>query len=216
MLAFDLCPAVAIMCLASNYCSLSFVTTVARIQWLVYICDSLAFLLNSFIEGFVADRASIIPGIPQWNLFDFRALPQYIRIWIQLADVQLECFHRAYVRICEKSRNFKLFCSQLMTLVWYQSLWNDIFNFLPSANEVCKGYVFTPVCESFCSWGGQPQCILRYTPGRYTPPRQTPPGSNLLGRKTSLGITPPTPYRQADGYCCRRYASYRNAFLLSM
>ena len=25
---------------------------------------------------------------------------------------------------------------------------------LPPANEVCEGYVFTPVCQSFCSWGG--------------------------------------------------------------
>ena len=27
---------------------------------------------------------------------------------------------------------------------------------LPPANEVCEGYVFTPVCQSFCSWGGSP------------------------------------------------------------
>ena len=26
--------------------------------------------------------------------------------------------------------------------------------FLPPANEVCEGYVFTPVCQSFWSWGG--------------------------------------------------------------
>ena len=25
---------------------------------------------------------------------------------------------------------------------------------LPPANEVCEGYVFTPVCQSFCSGGG--------------------------------------------------------------
>ena len=25
--------------------------------------------------------------------------------------------------------------------------------FLPPANEVCEGYVFTPVCQSFCSGG---------------------------------------------------------------
>ena len=25
---------------------------------------------------------------------------------------------------------------------------------LPPANEVCEGYVFTRVCQSFCSWGG--------------------------------------------------------------
>ena len=27
---------------------------------------------------------------------------------------------------------------------------------LPSTNEVCEGYVFTPVCQSFCSQGGCP------------------------------------------------------------
>ena len=26
--------------------------------------------------------------------------------------------------------------------------------FLPPANEVCEGYVFTPVCQSFCSQEG--------------------------------------------------------------
>ena len=26
--------------------------------------------------------------------------------------------------------------------------------YLPPANEVCEGYVFTPVCQSFCSQGG--------------------------------------------------------------
>ena len=25
---------------------------------------------------------------------------------------------------------------------------------LPPANEVCEGYVFTPVCQAFCSQGG--------------------------------------------------------------
>ena len=66
-----------------------------------------------------------------------------------------------------------------------------------SLNSVCyyrsqaklrKGNVLTPVCQSFCSQGGLPQCMLGYThPGRHPPP--------------------------ADGYCCRRYASYWNAFL---
>ena len=32
------------------------------------------------------------------------------------------------------------------------SVHNSIF--LPPANEVCEGYVFTPVCQSFCSQGG--------------------------------------------------------------
>ena len=30
--------------------------------------------------------------------------------------------------------------------------WNGFL--LPPANEVCDGYVFTRVCQSFCSWGG--------------------------------------------------------------
>ena len=52
-----------------------------------------------------------------------------------------------------------------------------------------NGYVFTPVCQSFCSQGGSAQCMVGYTP---------------------LGRHPP----RADGYCCGRYASYWNAFLL--
>ena len=42
-----------------------------------------------------------------------------------------------------------------------------------------EGNVFTPVCQSFCSQGGLPKCMLEYTPretpwGRH-PPGQTPP-----------------------------------------
>ena len=83
---------------------------------------------------------------------------------------------------------------------------------LPSANEVCEGYVFTPVCHSVHG-GGLPQCMLGYHPPppreqTPTPWEQTPPP---LGADTPpLGAdTPP-----GDGYCCGRYASYRNAFLL--
>ena len=64
---------------------------------------------------------------------------------------------------------------------------------LPPANEVCKGYVFTPVCQSFCSQGGVPaplhagiHSLGRYPPGGYppagTPLRQVP----FLGRYTPL------------------------------
>ena len=40
----------------------------------------------------------------------------------------------------------------------------------------CEGYVFTPVCQSFCSQGGLPQCMLGcYPPEAGTPWEQTPP-----------------------------------------
>ena len=65
---------------------------------------------------------------------------------------------------------------------------------LPPANEVCKGYVFTPVCQSFCSQGVSAPVhagihIPPWTRGRHHPRtrgrhpphpldrRQTPPGS---------------------------------------
>ena len=40
-----------------------------------------------------------------------------------------------------------------------------------------KGNVFTPVCQSFCSQGGLPQCMLEYTP---------PPGRRLLQRTVRI------------------------------
>ena len=37
--------------------------------------------------------------------------------------------------------------------------------FLPSAKEVCEGYVFTGVCLSTGEWEGSlPHCMLGYTP----------------------------------------------------
>ena len=54
-------------------------------------------------------------------------------------------------------------------------------NSLPPANEVCEGYVFTPICQSFCSLGGVcPRCTSSPAiRGRLPPPtpdqRQTPP-----------------------------------------
>ena len=84
--------------------------------------------------------------------------------------------------------------------------------FLPPANEVCEGYVFTPVCQSFCSWGGgtwagtlppgqvPPRQVHppgRYTPSaRYTPsgqvhPRHVHPQQCMLGYGQQAGGTNP-------------------------
>ena len=76
---------------------------------------------------------------------------------------------------------------------------SDVPPLVLSLNSVCyyrsqtklrKGIMFfTLVCQSFCSQGGLPQCMLGYAnPGRHSP-------------------------HPADGYCCGRYASYWNAFL---
>ena len=54
--------------------------------------------------------------------------------------------------------------------------------FLSPANEVCEGYVFTPVCQSVCLQGGSP-------------------GSHLGGKLRGLagGVSRPTPGRKLRG-----------------
>ena len=61
------------------------------------------------------------------------------------------------------------------------------FHLLPPANEVCEGYVFTPVSQSFCSQrvgGGVCFSVCWDTypppPGADTPWEQTPPRSRHL------------------------------------
>ena len=101
--------------------------------------------------------------------------------------------------------------------------------FLPPANEVCECYVFTPVCQSFCSrgvcssaWWDAPPCPHPPARGRHPPgdQRQTPPRDK--------GQTPPPPpkprgrYPPGSSVCWEiratsgRYASYWNAYLLCM
>ena len=77
---------------------------------------------------------------------------------------------------------------------------------LPPANEVCEGYVFTPVCQSFCSQGGGvPRQVQPPTSPRVgTPPGQVhPPDRYTPGSKACWEI------RATSG----PYASYWNAFL---
>ena len=86
---------------------------------------------------------------------------------------------------------------------------------LPPANEVCEGYVFTRVCHSVHrgeGWSGPGRgCLLWGVPG---PGGACSGGGRVWsqGEVTCSGgclvETPP------DGYCCGRYASYWNAFLL--
>ena len=57
---------------------------------------------------------------------------------------------------------------------------------LPPTNEVCEGYVFTPVCQSFCSRG---EYLGRYTPGQVHPFPLT--GTPHWQKHSPLGRYPP-------------------------
>ena len=51
---------------------------------------------------------------------------------------------------------------------------------LPPSNVVCEGYVFTCVCQSFCSQGGSASVHAEIPPPEQTPQEQTPPKSRPL------------------------------------
>ena len=71
-------------------------------------------------------------------------------------------------------------------------------NYRPQT-KLRKGYVFTPVCHSVHRGGGIcPSGFWNTPPWADTPLAKHPPGGDPA----------------ADGYCCGRYASYWNAFLL--
>ena len=99
----------------------------------------------------------------------------------------------------------------------------------------CEGYVFTPVLSVILFTGGglssvhagipsQEQTLPQADPPKQTPPRSRhPPGADTPRweqkpppqEQTPVEQTPPgadTP--PGKGYCCVRYASYWNAFLV--
>ena len=93
-------------------------------------------------------------------------------------------------------------CQKEILTKWYVfKIWlligrpNDInfFNvFLPPANVVCEGYVFTCVC---LSTGGQD--LGRYPPGiKYTPWAGTPIGTRYTPRTRYTPVGPGAPLRQ--------------------
>ena len=94
---------------------------------------------------------------------------------------------------------------------------------LPPANVVCEGYVFTPVCQSFCSQGGihgmgrvwRGVCV---NGGGLCVAGGCVWQDGMHGTGCACHACPPSPGRYYD-YCIRsmsgRYASYWNAFLLN-
>ena len=75
--------------------------------------------------------------------------------------------------------------------------------------EVCTPWADTP-WQTHPSWVDTPP-PPRQTPPRQTPPRQTPPKQTPLDKHPHPWADTP-----ADGYCSGRYASYWNAFLLTI
>ena len=79
-------------------------------------------------------------------------------------------------------------------------MWVQVSDFYRPQRS-CEGYVFTPVCQSFCSQGGVPGQVhpragtppwdQAHPPGPGTPPWQVPPGQvHPLGRYTPGRYTP--------------------------
>ena len=90
---------------------------------------------------------------------------------------------------------------------------------LPSANEVCEGYIFTPVCQSFCSKGGvcrsacwdtppppEPEANIHPGPEADTPP---PPDQRQAPRRTR-NRTPYPPRPEADTPLWEQTPVYRH------
>ena len=83
--------------------------------------------------------------------------------------------------------------------------------FLPPANVVCEGYVFTGVCLSTGGVG-----IPRTPPVDGPPGMETPPDGDTPGWRSPRDGEPPgieTPPGEPPRSMCGRYTSYWNAFL---
>ena len=100
-----------------------------------------------------------------------------------------------------------------------------------------QGNIFTPVCHSFCSQGGLPQCMLGYhhhhpppdqtspwdetprdqTPPqtRHAPPYQIPPWDQPPRTRHPPGTRPPREADSSRRSTSGRYASYWNAFFFT-
>ena len=115
-----------------------------------------------------------------------------------------------------------------ITWEWYKlSDWKST-KYVPPANEVCEGYVFTPVCQSFCSQEEGGVCLsacwdihpLEQIPLMSRHPQSRHPlGSHPLGAYTPWADTPMQTRPLHSAYweiraTSGRYASYWNAYLL--
>ena len=100
-------------------------------------------------------------------------------------------------------RHSSLLLNQTNIISSLPNLDNFCRNLLFPNYSLCNLTSFRSVCQEFCPRGDGVYLSARWdthpTQGRHPPGQTTPP----------RGRQPPP----ADGYCCERYASYRNAFL---
>ena len=93
----------------------------------------------------------------------------------------------------------------------------DRITFLPPATKLGQGYVFTRVCDSVHR-EGIPACLAAGLQGVCYPSMHCRWYSSMPCSRSPGGGAAPggclVRHPPRDGYCCRRYASYWNAFLL--
>ena len=78
-----------------------------------------------------------------------------------------------------------------------QKFWvQNTTKYFPPANEVCEGYVFTPVCQSLCSWGTPPSLQVHPQDQVHPPGPGTPPETRYTPRK--VNPSPETRYTPWD------------------
>ena len=88
------------------------------------------------------------------------------------------------------------YTEQVNCEIKYFSIKNENVVITARKNEVCKGYVFTPVCQSFCSQGERSASVHA----------DTPPGEDTLP-----GVDPPradTPQKQNYPPCAVHAGRY--------
>ena len=92
--------------------------------------------------------------------------------------------------------------------------WLLLCTFLPPATKLGQGDICRSVCQKFCSQGrGYPSMHCRFlSTGRAGEGVSRPAPMGEVEGSGLRGSPGPHP----DGYCCGRYASYWNAFLLNL
>ena len=86
-------------------------------------------------------------------------------IWLPETGLAALTVYLQWVVLSITQQRYLSYCEDFTWRFWLMTC--NFSKLLPPANEVCEGYVFTPVCQSFCSQGGS---TWVGTPWAGTPP----------------------------------------------